>query len=248
MKTKAKKGLGITAFLEGMAGAGFIIFVCLFSPLLKGWYRSWGATPAETKKRLPGDGLVPRPRMQSTRALTIQAPPAAVWPWLLQFGLKRGGWYSYDFLEAISGAADFIDGRSTWRIIPELQRLKVGDKIWMHPRIMPLTVSAIEPERALIFHTRVDLATKAFFELGKKMPANYVNSHWVFFLERSGKKATRLLVRSRLDYGPANLMNTIAWRVFTDPISFVMERRMLLNIKKRAEGMGGSSAYPKAQP
>ena len=106
----------------------------------------------------------------------------------------------------------------------------------MHPRIMPLTVSVLEPERALIFHTRADLETKAFFELSKKMPAQYVNSHWVFFLEKSGKEATRLLVRSRLDYGPANLVNTIAWRVFTDPISFVMERRMLLNIKKRAEG------------
>jgi hypothetical protein len=221
-----------------MVGAGFIVVVLLFSPLLKGWYRGWGATTAEIKKKLPGDELVPRPRMQSTRALTIQAPPTAVWPWLLQFGLKRGGWYSYDFLEAMAGATGFIDGHSTWRIIPELQKLKVGDKIWMHPRIMPLTVSALEPERALIFHTRVDLKTKAFFELGKKMPAQYVNSNWVFFLERSGKN-TRLLVRSRLDYGPPNLINTIAWRVFTDPISFVMERRMLLNVKKQAEMLGG---------
>ncbi len=234
-----KRRLGVIAFFEGMVGAGFIVVVLLFSPLLKGWYRRWGATPAETKKKLSGDELVPRPRMQSTRAITIQAPPAAVWPWLLQFGLKRGGWYSYDFLEAMSGAANFIDGHSTWRIIPELQKLKVGDEILMHPRIMPLTVSALEPERALIFHTRVDLETKDFFELDRKMPAQYVNSNWVFFLERSGRKATRLLVRSRLDYNPPNLMNTIAWRVFTDPISFVMERRMLLGIKERAEWLAG---------
>jgi hypothetical protein len=239
----AKKRLGITAFFEGVAGAAFIMFVLLFSPLLKGWYRGWGATPAEVKKKLPGDELIPHPRMQSTRAITIQAPPAAVWPWLLQFGLKRGGWYSYDFLEAMAGAAGFVDGHSTWRIIPELQDLKVGDKVWMHPRILPLTVAAMEPERALVFHTRLDLETKAFFELGEKMPAKYVNSNWVFFLERSGKKATRLLVRSRLDYGPSNLINTIAWRVFTDPISFVMERRMLLNVKKRAERLGGSDKF-----
>jgi hypothetical protein len=234
----AKKRLGITAFFEGVAGAAFIVLVLLFSPLLKGWYRGWGATPAEVKKKLPGDELVPHPRMQSTRAITIQAPPAAVWPWLLQFGLKRGGWYSYDFLEAMAGAAGFVDGHSTWRIIPELQDLKVGDKVWMHPRILPLTVAAMEPERTLVFHTRLDLETKAFFELGEKMPAQYVNSNWVFFLEKSAK-TTRLLVRSRLDYGPSNLINTIAWRVFTDPISFVMERRMLLGIKQRAEGLGG---------
>ncbi len=232
----AKKRLGVTAFFEGVVGAAFIAFVLLFSPLLKGWYRSWGATPAEVKKKLPGDELVPRPRMQSTRAITIQAPPAAVWPWLLQFGLKRGGWYSYDFLEAMAGAAGFVDGHSTWRVIPELQGLKVGDKVWMHPRILPLTVAAMEPERALVFHTRLDLETKVFFELGEKMPAQYVNSNWVFFLQRSAN-TTRLLVRSRLDYGPSNLINTIAWRVFTDPISFVMERRMLLNIKKRAEAL-----------
>ena len=229
----AKKRLGLTAFFEGVVGAAFIAFVLLFSPILKGWYRGWGATPAEAKKKLPGDELVTRPRMQSTRAITIQAPLAAVWPWLLQFGLKRGGWYSYDFLEAMAGAAGFVDGHSTWRIIPELQKLKVGDKLWMHPRILPLTVAALEPERALVFHTRVDLETKAFFELGDKMPAQYVDSNWVFFLERSAK-TTRLLVRSRLDYNPS-FMNTVAWRVFTDPISFVMERRMLLGIKKRAE-------------
>jgi hypothetical protein len=232
----AKPKLGVNAFFEGVASAAFIAVVFLFSPLLQRWYRGWGATPAEAKKKIPGDELVPHPKMQATRALTIQAPPAAVWPWLLQFGLGRGGWYSYDFLEAMAGAAGFVDGHSTWRIIPELQKLKVGDKIWMHPRILPLTVAVLEPEKALVFHTRVDLETKAFFELGDKMPAHYVNSNWVFFLEKSGKKATRLLVRSRLDYNPSP-MNTVAWRVFTDPISFVMERRMLLGIKKRAEAL-----------
>jgi hypothetical protein len=237
----AKKRLGLTAFFDGMVGAAFIAVVLLFSPLLKGWYRGWGATPEEAKKKLPGDELVPHPKMQSTRAITIQAPPSAIWPWLLQFGLKRGGWYSYDFLEAMSGAAGFIDGHSTWRIIPELQDLKVGDKIWMHPRILPLTVAALETERTLIFHTRLDMETKAFFELTKEMPAKYVNSNWVFFLEKSARKASRLLVRSRLDYNP-NLMNTIAWRVFTDPFSFVMERRMLLGIKQRAEALAEGKA------
>jgi len=237
----AKHNLGPAAIAEGIFGAAFMAGVFAASPLLQGWYRGWGATPAEAQKKLPGDELVPRPKMQSTRAITVQAPPAAVWPWLLQIGLRRGGWYSYDFLEALAGAGSFVDGHSTRRIITELQDLKVGDRIWMHPRILPLTLAALEPERALVFHTRLDLQTKAFFELGEKMPAQYVNSNWVFFLEKLAKKATRLLVRSRLDYNP-NLMNTIAWRVFTDPFSFVMERRMLLGIKQRAEALAGGKA------
>ena len=223
--------------VEATAGAAFIAATVACSPLLTSWYRGWGATDAEVRRYLPGDDLVPRPKCIATRGVTIEAPASRVWPLLLQFGLKRGGWYSYDLLEAISGAVDFIDGRSTNRIIPELQGLKVGDKIWMHDRIMPLTVDAMEPERALVFLTRVDIDTGAFFEPGESMPERYVNSSWVFFLDSAGTGTTRLLVRSRLDYNP-HPMNTIAWRVFTDPISFVMERKMLLTLKKIAEAPG----------
>jgi len=230
----AKYNLNPKDVVEGIEGAAFMALTFTISPLLKPWYRSWGATDVEIHVKLPGDDLVPNPRMVSTRAITIQAPTAQVWPLLLQFGLKRGGWYSYDLLEAIGGAADFVGGHSAKRIIPELQNLKIGDKIWMHKKIMPLAVTAIESERALVFLTRVNIQTKAYFELGDKMPEQYVNSSWVFFLNNTSKKTTRLIVRSRLDYNP-NILNEIAWRVFTDPISFVMERKMLLNIKRIAE-------------
>jgi hypothetical protein len=221
-------------FAEGIEGATFIAFTVTLSPLLKSWYRGWGATNNELNGELPGDDLVPDPRMISTRAVSINAPASDVWPLLLQFGLKRGGWYSYDLLEAIAGAADFIDGHSAKRIIPELQDLKIGDKIWMHKRIMPLTVTMLEPEKALVFLTRVYLKSKSYFEIGANMPEQYVNSSWVFTLNDAGGNSTRLIVRSRLDYNPS-IMNTIAWRIFTDPISFVMERKMLLHIKQIAE-------------
>jgi len=230
----AKYHLSPKGVVEGIVGAAFITVTFAFSPLLKSWYRSWGANDSEVRRNLPGDDLVPHPKSIATRAITIQAPASHVWPLLLQIGLRRGGWYSYDLLEAFAGAADFIDGCSAKRIIPELQGLKVGDKIWMHDRILPLTVVTMEPERALVFLTRVDVQNKTYFELGDKMPEKYVNSSWGFFLEYADSKTTRLLVRSRLDYNP-NLMNKIAWRVFTDPISFVMERKMLINIKRIAE-------------
>jgi hypothetical protein len=171
--------------------------------------------------------------MIATRAVTVRAPVSRVWPWLLQFGIGRGGWYSYDFLESLAGAADFIDGHSATRIIPELQGLKVGDKVWMHRRILPLTVVSLEAEKSVVFLTRVNVKTGAFFELSE-MPEHYVNSSWAFFVEKAGENGTRLLVRSRLNYTPG-LINNIAWRVFTDPISFVMERKMLLTIRRLAE-------------
>ncbi len=230
----AKYKLNFKDILEGVEGAAFIAMTFTLSPFLKSWYRSWGATVIEVNKKLSGDDLVPNPKMISTRAVSIKAPASRVWPLLLQFGLKRGGWYSYDLLEAIGGAADFVDGHSAKRIIPELQNLKVGDKVWMHKRIMPLTVTEQESDKDLVFLTRVNLKSKGYFEISPNMPEQYVNSSWAFFLDCADKKTTRLIIRSRLDYNP-NILNKIAWRVFTDPISFVMERKMLLNIKRIAE-------------
>jgi hypothetical protein len=230
----AKYKFHLTDLAEGIEGATLIAFTVMLSPLLKSWYRGWGTTNSELNSKILGDDLVPNPKMISTRAVTIRAPASQVWPLLMQFGLKRGGWYSYDLLEAIGGAADFVEGHSARRIVPELQDLKIGDKIWMHPRIMPLTVMALEPKRSLVFLTRVNLQSKSYFEIGDSMPEQYVNSSWTFVLNNIGDKSTRLVVRSRLGYNP-NAMNAIAWRVFTDPISFVMERKMLTNIKRIAE-------------
>jgi hypothetical protein len=221
-------------FAEGIEGAAIIAFATILSPFLKSWYRRWGATDSELASKIPGDDLVPNPKIISTRVVTIRAPAYQVWPLLMQFGLKRGGWYSYDLLEAIGGAADFVEGHSARRIIPELQELKIGDKVWMHPRIMPLTVTAIETNSYLVFLTRVNLQSKSYFEIGDRMPEQYVNSSWVFALSDTVNNISRLIVRSRLDYNP-NFMNTVAWQVFTDPISFAMERKMLLNIKHIAE-------------
>ena len=85
----------------------------------------WGATAQEAARELPGDELLPDPDLVATRAITIAAPPAAVWPWLVQIGIGRAGAYSYDWLDRLFG----LDVRSTRRIVPELQDLRVGDVI-----------------------------------------------------------------------------------------------------------------------
>ncbi len=227
-----KSKFTLTNIAEGIFGAASVA-ASILTPMLRGWRNGWGATDGELQRSLPGDDNVPNPKILITRAITINAPPAKVWPWVVQIGYQRAGWYSYDALEALVGAADFVDGHSANRIIPELQNPQVGETIYMHPSI-GYPVVGIEPERALILHDRKDLQTDQSFELSDTMPEKYINLGWVYSLEKTGESATRLIVRSRYDYNPG-LANTIIWRGITESLHFVMERKTMLGIKKRAE-------------
>lgn len=207
----------------GIGGAALAGYILAFRP----WHLAWGATGAEVRRRLPGDGWAPAPRQTATRAITIQAPPAEVWPWLVQLGQGRGGFYSYDWLENLIGC----DIHNADRILPEHQDLAVGDKVRLGPEGYPFyTVAQIEPERALVLRAG-DPATNS-------AP---INETWLFFLEATGDRATRLIVRNRRDYEPS-LGNFLVWQVFTEPVHFIMERKMLLGLKQRAEAAAGRSA------
>jgi hypothetical protein len=230
----AKSAFSLKAIGEGMVAAVCMGFIIIFSPLLRPWYSRWNAGQEDIDRQLPGDNLVLHPRLSSTRAITIRAPAAVIWPWLVQIGYQRAGWYSYDFLEAAIGAADFIDGRSSYRIIPKFQHLQPGDRIYIHPKIPGFLVARVEPGRLLILHNIADTQNGKPFNPEKNHPRHYINNSWVFFFDTIDEKTTRLIVRSRLDYD-GSLSNTFIWRALTDPISFVMERKMLLEIKWRAE-------------
>ncbi|NJK31378.1 MAG: hypothetical protein HC927_02580, partial [Deltaproteobacteria bacterium] len=135
---------------DGVVGAAAIAATVLANPLLRPFYRKWGATEHEARRLLPGDELIEAPRMQYTRAISIAAPPERVWPWLIQIGYGRAGWYSYDLLEDAVGAGEFVDGgESADRILPELQQLAVGDPIRLHERLA-YHVHEIAPPRRLI--------------------------------------------------------------------------------------------------
>ena len=184
---------------------------------LRPWHIRWGATDDEVARDLPGDQIVPRPRNRSTRAITIRAPAEAVWPWLAQLGQGRGGLYSYDWLENLTGC----DIHSADRIIPELQGLRAGDTVRLGPQGYPAyPVAAVDPGRALALGDAGDL---------ERGPHS-----WVFVLEPIDAQTTRLIVRSRGDY-PPTLANFIIWRAITEPLHFIMERKMLLGMKRRAE-------------
>jgi hypothetical protein len=161
------------------------------------------------------------PRLATTRAITIQAKPEDVWPWLVQLGQGRAGLYSYQKLENLVGCKI----ENLGEIRPELQDLTIGDKIRLGPDGFPYyVVGAIETGQTLI--------------LTSPPEDDIMASTWVFHLVAIKPNRTRLLARNRLAYEPSG-MNTLIWRVITDPTFFVMERRMLIGIKDRVEAQQG---------
>ena len=153
-----------------------------------------------------------------------------VWPWLVQIGQARGGFYSYSWLENLLGC----DIHNADRILPEFQTLKAGDTIRLHPKAPPIPVVLVEPGRALVLHGRPNPEVDQQYEVKFTKPGNYVASSWAFVLDPLDERTTRLLVRFRMDYDPT-FGNKLAFRAMLEPIHFVMQRKMLLGIKQRAE-------------
>ncbi|MDQ1710268.1 MAG: hypothetical protein QOG49_1653, partial [Frankiaceae bacterium] len=109
----------------------------LTSPVYRRWHLRWGATAAELAAQLPGDALLPRAQFRATRAIAIDAPPQAVWPWLVQVGCLRAGWYSNDLL-------DNLGHPSATEILPEYQQIAVGQWVPMSPSSQPTERTALK--------------------------------------------------------------------------------------------------------
>ncbi|HUK91861.1 MAG TPA: hypothetical protein VLZ81_15775 [Blastocatellia bacterium] len=214
-----------TSLLTGMAVAGGA--VATYAYLIRPWHLGWGATSFECNETLPGDELVPRPDNQATHAITINAAPEDVWPWIVQVGQTRGGFYSYTWLENMVGCRM----RNADRIVPEWQNLEVDDQVWLHPKAPPLYVVALEPLRAIVLGN-------SLLEPGSDGGAD-VSGTWGFFLKRIDDRTTRLLARNRW-VRRSGLLDWLSTYVVLEPAHFVMERKMLLGIKGRVEGAAGS--------
>jgi hypothetical protein len=187
----------------------------------------WGATEAEAQRALPGDELLPYSRFSATHAITIHAPAAEVWPWLAQIGQGRGGFYSYTWIENLLGC----NIHNADRVHPEWQNLKAGDAILLHPKIPPIPAVIVEQGRVMVLHGDTRQGPRS--NLAKR--GDYLATTWSFYLEPVDEHTTRLIERFRYDYNPTP-MNTFFNRVILEPGSFIMERKMLLAIKERAEG------------
>lgn len=193
-------------------GGGSLLAAASWAYLLflRRWHLRWGATDEELERPMPADELVPRPHLETTRALTIKASPEAVWPWLVQMGYRRGGWYSYDWL-------DNQGVPSARRVIPEFQNLKVGDKL--APMAGGFIVAALDPPRSMVLVSRDDKGR--------------VTMSWSFLLEPLEGGRCRFIERIRGVYD-FNLMGLLMY-LAVEPADFVMMRKQMLNLKRRAE-------------
>ena len=201
---------------------------------IRPWLLRWGATDVEVVRPWPGDHLIPRPAFASTRAVTVQAPAASVWAWLSQIGEERAGTYSYTWLENLLG----MDTLNIEWLVPRFQELAVGDPIQMATPARfggrgPGIVVALEPERVLVLGHGA----------GRRESAA-ARATWAFLLAPRGAERTRLLIRARIA-GHLSLPEKVAG-FLAEPAHFLMERRMLLGIKDRAEAPVG--ARPASEP
>jgi hypothetical protein len=231
MMDKLKTGIGI-GLAVGVAG---VVYALVIRPRQS----RQGATDAKVRRPLPGDDLVPSPKSGYTQAITIRAPKSEVWPWLVQIGYKRAGWYSHDFLHRLVGIAGCVDDErsSAKRIIPELQDLKVGDVVEIAPG-MGYTVVGLEPEQALILHSILDTHTWESVSSNDPLPEKYLSSSWVWFLEEVDEKTTRLIVRLQSDHDPG-LLSTLSTRLSDALGRMVMQPKTLRTLKQRAEAANG---------
>ncbi len=193
-----------------MADVAVSIPLFLITPLLRPWHQRWGATDAEVSAPLPGDEVVPGCQYVVTRAVSVKAPPAAVWPWLVQIGFGRAGFYSNDLL-------DNAGHPSAAAILPDLQDLKIGDWIPMFRTVNDTTafrVAEIQSERILVWAKP--------------------DSSWAWEL-RSVAEGTRLVTRLRILYRWKFPAEAVFSLVLNECGDFAMMRRMLLTLKRRAE-------------
>jgi hypothetical protein len=178
------------------------------------WLYTWGSRPDEVAAVLPGDDLVEPHTPRTTRAVTIDAPVEAVWPWLAQIGEDRGGFYSYSVLERAIGA----DIRNADRIHPEWQQSHVGDTVWLARRYGPSArqvVAAVEPNSHLVLMSADDFDR---VRRGEK-----ASGAWSFHLRQDAGR-TRLVARG---------CGGAVGHLWFDALHFIMEQKMLRGIRDR---------------
>jgi hypothetical protein len=209
-------------FLEGIEGLVVLALAVATWPLSKRWLKDWGSRPTERERAWPGDRYVSPDHDTATRAIDVAAPASAVWPWIVQFGLDRAGFYSYELLERLAG----IPVTNVESIQPTMQSLAVGDEVRLHPKAPGIPVADFEPGRHICF----GVGHVPGSDTARPDPAR----SWSIYLAPTGTTSCRLLVR-----GCVEPLRNPSWPkrasiALEEPIDFVMEQRMLRTIRRLA--------------
>jgi hypothetical protein len=212
MKTASVPILG-TAVAAGLGGLTYL-------EIVRPWYLRWGATEEEVNRPMPLDDRIPEPMLNSTMAITIHATPGEVWQWLVQMGdPPRAGYYSYTWIERMVG----LQIMNADVILPEFQTVHTGDAL---DKGGTMVVQHVDPERYLV--------------LGPPESVEVVKCTWAFGLYPIDERSTRLVTRVRAVWSYSQMlkeMSPLAWPLWLaiEPGAFVMERKMLREIKRNAE-------------
>lgn len=227
MTNKSKRVLLWTATAFAVSAIGYLAYV-------RPRHLKWGTRAGEDESKLPGDDLLEGEVGMATHAITINAPPENVWPWIAQIGQNKAGFYSFTLLENMVGC----HMRNANTVHPEWQAIKQGDTVLFHPQLPAQPVALLERNRHFVIAADIDQP---------------FGSTWAFVLRDLGHGRTRLIVRLRwrMHKGLAHVGDL----AFLEPAHFLMERKMMLTIKKLAEGkpigpllrsrLQGLSAEPK---
>jgi hypothetical protein len=206
---------GLTA-IAGIAGVAALTYQFAVRP-----FRSWGTSPEQSARALPGDELLPDASGGETRTITIEAPPASVWPWLVQMGYGRGGWYSFDAMDT---------GASSNAILPEFQSLAEGDVVPANADT-GLIVRRLDPGHALVLYIDSGMTGE---QSRQKSPMD-MSATWAFVLDELPDNRTQLVERIRFQFGETDkpwLRHTLPMMGFG---AFMVLRKQLEGIKQRAE-------------
>ena len=188
-----------------------VVVAVAFFGLYRPWHLMWGATRLEVARSMPGDEIVPSPIFNATRVVTIDARPEDIWPWIVQIGFGRAGWYSYDLF-------DNLGRHSSERIVPELQHIEVGDLVPLGPgESSGMLVKEFVLNRSILWWT------------GKNGQTT-----WAWGLYPTSYGATRLVTRVRAPLSWRQPMSAV-WLLLDEVADFPMMRKCLQGIKRRAE-------------
>lgn len=217
--------------LVALLVVGFVVV----PPLTRSFTDRWGATDAEVTEKLPGDEWVKDPQQSATRAITIDAPVELVNQLVRQQGYKRAGWHGWDWFYNATGSGDFVDGHFSTRVVPELQDIKVGDKVFIN-KAVSYTVAIDDKPGVFALYSGSD-ASGASLAASESARASAASTSWVWVARPEGPDRTRLVLRIRGDMRGQGAF--VAW-LFDNPLDTggaLFANKTLHGIKDTAEAL-----------